>query len=72
MAQIFPRSSNALARVTLLGIFIGLFLGARGARNAMDLERRRDVERAKVRAEREAKKAARAAGTPPSDPPAAA
>jgi hypothetical protein len=50
--------------VLALGIFIGLVLGSRAARNAMDLERRRDDERAKARAEREARKAARAAKPP--------
>jgi hypothetical protein len=47
--------------VLAVGIFLGLLLGARAARNAMDLERRRDEERAKVRAERDARKAAKAA-----------
>jgi hypothetical protein len=45
----------------LLGIFLGFILGARAARNAFDLERKRDEERAAARAAREAKKAARAA-----------
>jgi hypothetical protein len=59
--------------VAMVGILLGIFVGARGARNAMDLERRREEERIKVRAEREAKKAARAASSgAPKDPPAAA
>ncbi|MBP6630736.1 MAG: hypothetical protein KBG28_04810 [Kofleriaceae bacterium] len=43
-----------------VGMFLGFILGARAARNAYDLERRRDEERAKVRAEREARRAAKA------------
>jgi hypothetical protein len=45
----------------LLGIFLGFILGARAARNAFDLERKRDEERAAARAARDAKKAAKAA-----------
>jgi hypothetical protein len=44
--------------VLAVGAFVGFMLGARAARNAYDLQRRRDEEREKVRAERAAKKAA--------------
>ena len=43
-----------------VGGFLGFILGARAARNAYDLERRRDAEREKAKAERAARKAARA------------
>ncbi len=39
------------------GMLVGFVLGARAARNTIDLERKRDAERAKVRAERAARKA---------------
>ena len=47
--------------VAIVGIFLGFILGARAARNAYDLERKRDEERAVVKAEREARKAKKAA-----------
>jgi hypothetical protein len=45
--------------VMLVGGFLGFILGARAARNAYDLERKRDEERTAARAAREAKKAAK-------------
>lgn len=50
--------------VALVGMLIGFVLGARAARNSMDLERKRDAEREKVRQERAARKAATAAPAP--------
>lgn len=47
--------------IALVGMFLGFILGARAARNSYDLERRRDEERAAARAEREKRKADRAA-----------
>ena len=45
-----------------IGGLLGFILGARAARNASDLEKRRVVEREQARAERAAKKAATATG----------
>ena len=45
----------------LVGMMIGFILGTRAARNAFDLQRKRDAERAEVRAQREARKKARQA-----------
>ena len=42
----------------MVGMLLGFVFGARAARNQLDLERRRDAERAAVRAAREARKAA--------------
>lgn len=44
--------------VAMVGMLLGFVLGARAARNAMDLEKRRDVEREQARAARAARKAA--------------
>jgi hypothetical protein len=44
----------------LVGVLLGFILGARAARNQIDLERRREADRAAVRAAREARKAAQA------------
>ena len=41
----------------MAGMLLGFILGARAARNQLDLERRRDAERAATRAAREARKA---------------
>ena len=41
----------------MVGMLLGFIFGSRAARNQLDLERRRDVERAAVRAAREARKA---------------
>ncbi|HSD90617.1 MAG TPA: hypothetical protein VLB44_24000 [Kofleriaceae bacterium] len=41
----------------MIGMFIGFILGTRAARNQFDAQRKRDEERAAVRAAREAKKA---------------
>jgi len=54
--------------VAFVGMFIGFLLGTRAARNAYDLELRREEERAKARAEREARKATRAAQDPKAPP----
>jgi hypothetical protein len=45
----------------LVGIVFGFILGSRAARNAFDLERKREAERAEARARREARKQARQA-----------
>lgn len=42
----------------MVGMLLGFVLGARAARNHMDLERKREAERAAARAAREARKAA--------------
>ena len=44
--------------ILFVGGFLGFIVGARAARNAYDLQRRRDEERDKARAERAARKAA--------------
>ena len=41
----------------VIGGFLGFVFGARAARNAYDLQRKRDAEREQVRAERAARKA---------------
>ena len=46
----------------MIGMFVGFILGTRAARNQFDLQRKRDEEREAVRAERAAKKAAKADG----------
>jgi hypothetical protein len=51
--------------VVIVGIFLGFILGARAARNAYDLERRRDEERAIAKAAREERKARKAADPQP-------
>lgn len=43
----------------IIGTFIGFILGARAARNQMDLQRRRDEEREAARAARAAKREAK-------------
>jgi hypothetical protein len=48
--------------VLAVGVFLGFVFGARAARNAYDLQHKRDLEREQVRAERAARKAASAAG----------
>jgi hypothetical protein len=45
----------------MVGMLFGFVLGARAARNAADLEKRRDAEREQARAARAARKAAVAA-----------
>jgi hypothetical protein len=45
--------------VTMAGMMIGFILGTRAARNAQDLERKKDAEREVARAERAARRAAR-------------
>lgn len=39
-----------------VGVLLGFILGARAARNTFDREKQRDLERAKARAEREARR----------------
>jgi hypothetical protein len=41
----------------MVGMLLGFVVGARAARNQMDLERKREAERAAARAAREARKA---------------
>ncbi|ACY15865.1 hypothetical protein [Haliangium ochraceum] len=45
----------------LVGVMLGFILGSRAARNAFDMERKRDAERAEARARREERKRARQA-----------
>jgi len=47
--------------IAICGVFLGFILGARAARNAYDLERKRDEERAIAKAAREERKAAKKA-----------
>ena len=42
----------------MVGMLLGFVIGARAARNQMDLERKREAERVAARAAREARKAA--------------
>ena len=42
----------------MIGMLLGFVVGARAARNQMDLERKREAERSAARAAREARKAA--------------
>jgi hypothetical protein len=42
----------------MIGLFFGIILGARAARNQFDLQQKREADRAAVRAERAAKRAA--------------
>jgi hypothetical protein len=44
--------------VLMVGMFLGFIVGTRAARNAFDLQQKRDAEREVVRAARAAKKAA--------------
>ncbi len=46
--------------VCFVGMFLGFIIGTRAARNQFDLQKKRDDERAAVRAARDAKKAAAA------------
>lgn len=46
----------------MIGMLFGFVMGARAARNAMDLEKKRDAEREQARAARAARKAAAASG----------
>lgn len=45
--------------VAIAGLMLGFIVGARAARNAYDLEMKRQQERAEARAQRAARKAAR-------------
>lgn len=47
--------------VLLVGAMFGFIFGSRAARNAFDMEQKREVERAEARARRQARKQARAA-----------
>lgn len=51
--------------VLMIGMFVGFILGARAARNQLDLQQRRQAEREAARAARAARRAADA-GKPPS------
>jgi hypothetical protein len=44
--------------ILLIGMFVGFIFGARAARNAFDLQQKRDAEREATRAARAAKRAA--------------
>lgn len=50
--------------VAMIGMLFGFVMGARAARNATDLEKKRDAEREKARADRAARKAAAASAKP--------
>jgi hypothetical protein len=50
--------------VLFVGMILGFLLRGRAARNAQDLQRRRDEEREQARAERAARKAAAAKSEP--------
>ncbi len=57
-------SSNHVIYIPLIaicGVFLGFILGARAARNAYDLERKRDEERAATKAAREERRRAKEA-----------
>jgi hypothetical protein len=43
--------------VLMVGVFLGFLLGGRAARNAFDLQQKREAERAAARAVRDAKRA---------------
>ncbi len=43
--------------ILMIGMFLGFILGARGARNQFDLQKRRDEERDAAKAARAARKA---------------
>ena len=45
----------------MVGMLLGFMVGARATRNQLDLERKREAERAATRAAREARKAEKAA-----------
>jgi hypothetical protein len=51
----------------LVGMFVGFIFGTRAARNAFDLQKKRDEERAAVREARAARKAAAGAGAGATD-----
>lgn len=53
--------------VVFAGMMLGFILGTRAAKNAADLQARRDRERADAKAEREARKAKRKAESPAAD-----
>ncbi|WP_428263767.1 hypothetical protein [Haliangium sp.] len=55
--------------VLLTGVMVGFILGSRAARNAFDMERKRDAERAAARARREARKQAKQAAAAADDAP---
>jgi hypothetical protein len=44
--------------VLMVGMFVGFVLGTRAARNAMELQQKREADRATARAARDAKRAA--------------
>lgn len=53
--------------VLLIGIIIGFIFGSRAAADRFNLERKRDEERARARAERAARKAAAGGGDDDAD-----
>lgn len=48
----------------LIGVFLGVIIGSRAARNQMDIQRKRDEEREVARAARAARREAKAAEAP--------
>ena len=52
--------------IFVVGLVVGIFFGGRAARDAYELQRKREEERA----ERKARRAAERAGEPPSGPEA--
>jgi hypothetical protein len=48
--------------VLIIGLFLGFVMGARAARNQLELQHKRDAEREAARATRAAKKAAAGGG----------
>ncbi|CAN5915169.1 hypothetical protein BH11MYX3_BH11MYX3_46370 [soil metagenome] len=52
--------------VLMVGMFLGFILGARAARNQLDLQTKRDAEREVARAARAAKKSEKSAERPSS------
>jgi hypothetical protein len=50
--------------ILLIGIVLGFILGGRAARDAFELQKRKDAERAAAKAAREARKQAAASAEP--------
>jgi Na+/glutamate symporter len=51
--------------ILTVGLVLGFILGGRAARDAFDMEKKRDEERKKIKAEREARRAAKKDGEGP-------
>ena len=52
--------------VLMIGMFVGFILGTRAARNQIDLQARREAERAEARAARAARRAGGGSSSPES------